>query len=92
MKALLRTFGPRLLGALFAGGATWVAAKTQGAITIDPEVAATTVTGVLLSYSGGHRLLSSKFNQGDAAGNRVAVAENEAANVGGTIHVERKSP
>ena len=88
---ILKTFGPRLLGSLLAGGAAWVGAKTQGAVTIDPEVAAATVTSIFLTYSAAHRAGSSKFNPGDAAKSRVADAEKQAADIGGTVHVERSN-
>lgn len=87
--AALKVAGPRILGSIFAGTATWIAAKTQGSVTIDPEVAAATVTSILLSYAAAHRMTSSVVNPGDSAKGRVADAMKDASNVGGSVRVEK---
>lgn len=84
-SGLLRTFGPRLLGSVLAGVSTWIGVKTSGAVNIDPEWAAGTVTSIFLSYSAGHRGTSAKVNKGDAATSRVAEGENRASERGTTV-------
>ena len=84
---LLRTLGPRILGALFGGLATYVGVKTSGALQIDPAAAAEVVTGALLSYAAAHRVGSAVVNPGDAAKGRLATAEKTATDNGSTVTV-----
>ncbi len=89
LKAVLVTVGPRILGAVAGGVASWLFAKTQGAVTLDPSKAAEIVTAGLVGYAGIHKAVSSVVNPGDAAKLRVAQAEKSATDTGGTVHVER---
>ncbi len=90
-KAVLITVGPRIIGALAGGVASWVYAKTQGAVVIDQEQAATIVFAGLAGYAGIHKAVSSYVNPGDAAKLRVARAEKDAVETGGAVTVERKN-
>lgn len=91
LKAVMVTIGPRILGAVAGGIASWVFAKTRGAVTIDPEQAAQIVTAGLVGYAGIHRVTSSFVNQGDAAKLRLARAENDAVETGSVVQPERES-
>ncbi len=90
LKAVLITVGPRIVGAVAGGVASWVYAKTRGAVTIDASQAAEIVTAGLVGYAGLHRAVSSFVNSGDAAKLRVARAENDAVEIGGTVTVARR--
>lgn len=85
LKAILITVGPRILGAVAGGVASWVYAKTGGAVEIDATRAAEIVTAGLVGYAGVHRVTSSFVNQGDAAKLRLAQAENEATATGTVV-------
>lgn len=89
LKAVLVTVGPRILGAVAGGIASWVYAKTGGAVEIDAEKAAQIVSAGLIGYAGVHKAASSWINPGDAAKLRVASAEKEATSHGGTVTVKR---
>ena len=91
LKAVLITVGPRVIGAVAGGISSWVFAKTQGAVSIDPSQAAQIVTAGLIGYAGIHKAASSFINPGDAAKLRVARAEKDATEAGGTITVAPKS-
>jgi hypothetical protein len=84
---LLKTLGPRLLGGIFAGVATYVAAKTSGAVQIDPAAAGEVVTGIFTTYLLTHRITSSIVNPGDASKGRLAEAEKRATDSGSTVIV-----
>lgn len=85
LTSLLKTLGPRLLGSVFAGVATYVGVKTSGAIHIDPTAAAELVTGIAVSYATAHRIGSAVVNPGDAAKGRLADAEKTASDLGTTV-------
>lgn len=85
--SLFKTLGPRILGALFAGAATYVGVKTSGAVNIDPTAAAEVVTGIFTSYAIAHRAGSSVVNPGDASKGRLAEAEKKASDTGSTVIV-----
>lgn len=85
--SLLKTLGPRLLGGIFAGFATYVAAKTSGAVQIDPAAAGEAVTGIFTTYLLTHRIASSVVNPGDASKGRLADAEKKATDAGSTVIV-----
>jgi hypothetical protein len=84
-SGILRAFGPRVLASVFGGVATYIGVKSQGAIQIDAEAAATTVTGILLSYAAAHKAVSSKVNPGDSAEGRIIEAEKDAVDHGVTV-------
>lgn len=88
LKAVLVTVGPRIIGAVAGGVASWVYAKTRGTVTIDASQAAEIVTAGLVGYAGLHKAVSSFVNPGDAAKLRVARAEKDATTTGGTVIVE----
>jgi hypothetical protein len=76
---LFKTFAPRIIGAAVSGLTGWLYAKTQGAVVVDPDMAAKMITGMIVTYAGAHRLASAVINPGDAATARVAVAIHDAA-------------
>lgn len=84
-SGILRTLGPRVLGSLLGGIATYIGVKTSGAVQIDPMAAAEVVTGILVSYSAAHKATSSVVNPGDSAEGRLAVAEKTAVETGTTV-------
>lgn len=86
-SSLLKTIGSRILGAAFAGLATYVGIKTSGAINIDPAAAAEVVTGMFTAYALAHRAGSAAINPGDAAKGRLADAEKVATDMGTSVRV-----
>lgn len=89
LGAVIRVWAPRVLGSLLGGVATYIGVKTSGAVQVDPAAAAEVITGILISYSAGHKAVSSIINPGDAAKGRVASAEKAASSMGGTVVVKR---
>lgn len=88
---ILRTWGPRVIGSVLSGVATYIGIRTSGAVQIDPTAAAELVTTAFLAYSAAHKAGSSIVNPGDAAKGRVATAEKTAADMGGNVNVPRKA-
>lgn len=85
-KGLAVTLLPRLISVV-AG--VFVGKAAQWGLTLDPIE----VTGIIVgTYAGTHRLINSKFNQGDAAGLRVAEAANEAADAPGVTPMRVVGP
>lgn len=78
-KNVLKTLGPRVIGAGAAMAASLIYGKTKGAVTIDPTQVTEIVTGMLVTYATAHRAASAIINPGDAAKGRVADAVKTAA-------------
>lgn len=78
-KSVLKTLGPRVIGAAVAGLSSYIYDKTKGAVQMDPETTTQLVTGMLIVYAGAHRAASAVINPGDAAKGRVADAVKEAS-------------
>lgn len=89
LGAVVRVWAPRVIASVLGGIATYVGVKTSGAVQIDPAAAAEVITGILVTYSAGHKAISSIINPGDAAKGRVASAEKTASSNGGTVVVPR---
>lgn len=90
LKGILRIAGPRVLGSIFGGIATYIGVKTSGAVQIDPVQAGEVVTGILLSYSATHKAASAKVNPDDGASRRLVTAVQEAVRTGRAVTPERK--
>lgn len=89
--SIFKTLGPRIIGGLMGGVATYIGVKTAGIVQIDPAQAAEVVTGIIVTYAASHRVASSVINPGDAAKGRLADAEKQATDVGSTVVVAPSS-
>lgn len=87
LNAVAKTLGPRVIGAAVAGAAGWIYAHTKGAVTVDAAAVAEQITGALVVYAASHRAASSFINPGDAAKQRIADAEKNAAAAGTIVKV-----
>lgn len=72
---ILKTLGPRVIGAA-AGAVAAKISETTG-VAVDP---ATLVGIALAAYAAAHKAVSAKVNPGDAATGRVSDAIDKAAN------------
>lgn len=87
LSGILKSMGPRFIGILCAGLATFVQSKSRGAVVIDPGQMTEIVMGALGAYAVGHRAASTVINPGDASTGRIADAEKTAADTGSTVKV-----
>jgi hypothetical protein len=86
-SGVLKSIGPRLVGIICAGAATYLGTKSNGAVTIDAGQLTEVVMGALASYAVAHRAASTVINPGDASTGRIADAEKNAADTGTTVKV-----
>jgi hypothetical protein len=102
---IFKTLAGRAFGVIGAGVVAWINAKGGGfvtaggpsetgqvAVTVDPMAIGTAVATTLGAYAGVHRLVSRFVNPGDAAKGRVATAEKNAADHGGTVQIPAGKP
>lgn len=69
---VLKTLGPRVIGAGVAAVGGIIYGKTKGTVQIDTVQVTEIVTGMLVTYATAHRAASAVINPGDAAKGRVA--------------------
>lgn len=87
LSGIFKSVGPRAIGILFAGLATYVQAKSKGAVVLDPTQLTEIVVGALGAYAVGHRASSTVINPGDASTGRLADAEKHASENATTVKV-----
>jgi hypothetical protein len=71
---LIRVLAPRIVGSAVALGTGWIATKTNGAVTLNPEQ----VSAMLVAYGLGHIGTAAVINPASAATPTLADAGKEA--------------
>lgn len=78
-------FGPRAIGILAGGLASFIFAKTKGTVTIDPTTLAEYGTTLLTVYAASHKAASVVINPGDTASPKLAEANKDALATGAPV-------